>query len=104
MPPYARVLEPSAWEKASKISFCFFGRDADSSVEDREAEQDPFIARGVHPHAHHDLAGLGELDGVADEVDKDLAQPPRVSFHRLGNFGGLLPPPRELRGQPASPA
>ena len=31
---------------------------------------------------HDDLAGVRELDGVADQVDQDLAQPHRIAAHR----------------------
>ena len=32
-----------------------------------------------HGYLHPDLAGLGELDGVADEVQEHLGDPPRVA-------------------------
>ena len=37
-----------------------------------------------------DLAALGELDGVADQVDEDLAEPDRVADQAVGDVGGDL--------------
>ena len=36
----------------------------------------------------HDLAALGELDGVADQVDQDLAQPAGSPTRAVGHVGG----------------
>ena len=37
---------------------------------------------------HHDLAMLGELDGIADEVDDDLAHPNGITEKGVGHIGG----------------
>ena len=36
-----------------------------------------------------DLAALGELDRVADQVDQDLAQPARIADERVGHVGAM---------------
>ena len=41
----------------------------------------------LEPHIDEDLAGWGELDGVADQVDDDLAQTAGISHEVLGNVG-----------------
>ena len=91
MPPYSRVVEPSAWAKASKISSCLLAGDADAGVRDQEAEHDgPRLLR-LLLDLHHHLAVLGELDRVAHEVDEDLPQPRRVAHQALGHVGGDAP-------------
>ncbi len=46
------------------------------------------------PHADDDVAALGELDGVADQVDEDLAQPLGVAEDGGGHV--RLDPPRQV--------
>src|SRR3984957_2736953 len=53
----------------------------DSRVDDLESQQ--AILAGC-PHPHDNLAGVRELDGVADEIDEDLAQPHRIAPHGAG--------------------
>ena len=52
------------------------GRDADSGIHDLEPEDDAVIGSDVIQQ--RDLgryaAGLGELDGVGDEVEQDLPE------------------------------
>src|SRR5690606_32522679 len=62
-----------------------FGRYADAGVGDREA-QSARLARRLAArlrarHLDHDAAALGELDGVPDEVQQDLAQAHRIAVH-----------------------
>ena len=45
VPPYLRVVEPSACRNASKINLLFLGRNADAGVANRETQQD----RAVRP-------------------------------------------------------
>ena len=64
------------------------GRDADARVRDREAQarRSPSVARlagGFHADDH--LARLGELDGVADQVEQHLAQPAGVADQGVGH-------------------
>ncbi len=37
----------------------------------------------LHPDEHHHFAALGELDGVADQIDEDLPQANRVADHEI---------------------
>ena len=50
--------------------------------------------RGDASTLDDDLAALGELDGVADEVDDDLPQPAGIADEHVGHVGGE-------RGRPA---
>jgi hypothetical protein len=58
------------------------GREADAGVRHLEADLDMgrVLARLLRPEHH--LAALGELDGVAGEVEEHLPQPPRIATHR----------------------
>ena len=62
--------------EALEDAACLLRRDADAGVGDRRsagsARPRSVSRRAVD--ATHDLAALGELDGVADEVDQHLAQ------------------------------
>jgi hypothetical protein len=44
VPPYLRVVEPSAWLKALKSRACALGVDADAGVADFEAEDGAWVA------------------------------------------------------------
>ena len=50
----------------------------------------------------HDLAALGELDGVADQVDEDLPQAPGIADQRVGHVGADRGTP--ARGPSRAPA
>ena len=60
--------------------------DADPGIAHREADA-PALRRSSasDADAHRDLAPLGELDGVADEVDQGLAQPAGVAAQDVGD-------------------
>ena len=75
MPPYARVVEASAWVNGSNSRASVSAGDADAGVAHREAHDHAVVRRRRQLRATHDLAALGELDGVAEQVDEDLAQP-----------------------------
>ena len=45
------------------------------------------VAAGVDRDAQQDLAAMGELDGIAHQVDEDLAEPPGVSDHHVRHVG-----------------
>ena len=67
VPPYLRVVEPSAWVKAWKSAPRFSGGMPMPVSRDLEAQRDarrPRRSASVDAHRH--LAALGELDGVAD--------------------------------------
>src|SRR4030095_13691010 len=63
-------------------------RDADARVADLEAEEQRVADDVSDARAHHDLAPVGELERVADEVDQHLPQPARVAPH--GHRGGRV--------------
>jgi hypothetical protein len=75
------------------------GRDADPRVAHREPQHDrgAGAARQFFPD-RCDLDGylalLGELDGVAHQVDEDLAEPPGVAHQGVGHVRG------DAAGQP----
>ncbi len=85
------------------------GRDARTAVLDLEHQPDPARRRRAGSRAHGDVAGRGELDRVADQVDQDLAQPARIqadSGRRAGQKlaaegePALARPRLELQAQP----
>ncbi len=65
--------------------------DADPRVVHGDPDTDPGIVGGAQSELH--LSGLGELDGIADEIVEDLLQSARVAAHGLGERG------RERQGQ-----
>ncbi|TKS58532.1 MAG: hypothetical protein EWM72_02936 [Nitrospira sp.] len=68
------------------------GRHADACVADVEPQRHRSLRLGGHrlvqPDAHHHLAPLGKLDGVADQIHQDLAQSSRVASQG-GRYGRL---------------
>ena len=85
VPPYWRVMEPSAWENASKISFCFSGA-MPMPVSRIDEMQFHLLRRAFfHRHFQGHLAGLRELDGVAQQIDDHLANSDRIAHHVIGN-------------------
>ena len=85
--------------------FCFVGGNADAGVGDGEMQAD--ARSSAHPSTRHgddDFAALGELDGVADQIDEDLPQPAGVADHRSSGPPGRCgrPVPVPFRG-PAEP-
>ena len=88
VPPNRRVVEPSACSNGSKIVSQLLGGDADPRVGDGEAEDDSLDRpASSSDNGDDDLAPLGELDGVADQVDQDLAQPAGVADQSVGDLG-----------------
>ena len=67
------------------------GIDADAGVTDGELHAVQACGRQgpLDPQAH--LAGGRELDGIADQVDQDLAEPTPVTKHPVRHIGGHLP-------------
>jgi len=68
-------------------------RDADAGVGDGEAKGGGFVAglmveRMIHDDFEGDLAVPGELDGVADEVEENLAEAGGVADEDIGDVGG----------------
>ena len=58
--------------------------DADTGIAHREVQRHRRPARSLPIHLEDDLARFRELQGVADQVHNDLAQPPRIATHRRG--------------------
>ena len=85
VPPKRRVVDPSACEKGSKISGPFFRRNADPRVGDGEFDAALSPSACLRRDLYHDFTFRRELDGVADEVDEDLAEAARVADEDLGN-------------------
>ena len=87
VPPYLRVVEVSSCSKARKIALLLVRRDADAGVAHGEAQADLALGRGLAGdfHAHDHLALLGELDGVAHQVEQDLPQPAGVADQGVGH-------------------
>ena len=63
------------------------GGDADARVADGEVQADLLLGPRLHIDAKHDLAPLGELDGVAHQVDDDLAEAVGVAREGIGHVG-----------------
>src|SRR5581483_5653893 len=59
------------------------GGYAGAGVAHRTEQTDLGAGLFLHLHAHHDLAVLGELDGVADQVDDDLLKAARIADQRV---------------------
>src|SRR6185436_12533888 len=53
--------------------------DADAGVRDGDLEEDAIVAELAVVDLDHHRALLGELDGVADQVEEHLAHPPFVA-------------------------
>ena len=102
VPPYVRVMEPSACVKASKTLLLTVQRDADARVPDGEVQHDVLWCRRLPRHAKHDLALVGELDGVPEQIDENLAQASGVASQRRA----VRPRrhPRSVRGPSGAPS
>ena len=85
VPPYFRVVEPSACANASKIEPLLLGRDADAGVDDAEVELDVLAgprrtgrSAACHGVLHSTRTTTSpasvNLIGVADQVDQHLPQ------------------------------
>ena len=75
VPPYLRVVEASAWVKALEQPAELLGRHADAGVGARGTPRaSPAVAVASRRTCERDRAVLGELGGVAQQVEQDLAQ------------------------------
>ena len=75
---------------------------ADAGVRDRELQARMRSGRYLlRCHLHQDRALVGELDGIVDQIDEDLAQPQGIADEEAGR---LLAPPRTSRAMPFSSA
>ncbi len=86
MPPYLRVVDPSAWMKGAKIlSSCSGWMPMPVSLTAKRK-----LGRAVRPprlDRQHDFAAVGELHCVADQVSEDLAQAAGIAAQPQGRFG-----------------
>ena len=80
-PPVPARGRPVGLREGAEDPLAGLRRDADPGIRDLEAQGGRVRALRVGGHPHDDLTPLGELDGVAGQVDQDLAQPAGVSPH-----------------------
>ena len=71
---------PSAWRNSSKIASCWSAAMPGPGVPDGDAED----RVGRAARLDRDLALAGELQGVAEQVDEDLADPLAVEDDLAG--------------------
>ena len=83
VPPYSRVVEPSACAKASKMATCFVRRYPDAGVAHADMKLERSGHRGLGVDPHRDLAVFSELDGVPDQVREELAEPVGMANERI---------------------
>ena len=65
-----------------------FGCHSDAAVLDSELDGDVVVGFLERPGGDHDVAMLGELDGIGGEVDEYLAESQRIAFEGAGNIAG----------------
>ena len=106
VPPYLRVIERSACSKASKINCCFSGGMPMPVSVTAKRSSTCSLAACLDLCMKHDLATLCEFDGVADEVEDDLAQAARITHQRIGDvrrgYGRQVRAPSAARAGTAS--
>ena len=80
VPPYLRVVDESAWLKLWNSRVCrpSGGRPMPVSRTANSAARRPRVG-GRPAHGEHDLAALGELDRIGEQVEQHLAQPRHVA-------------------------
>ena len=87
VPPYFRVVEVSSCSKARKTRSCLSGGMPMPVSRTAKRRLHLPSGRGLAGdfHAHDHLALVGELDGVADQVEQHLAQPAGVADQGVGH-------------------
>ena len=78
VPPNLRVELPSACSNSRKMRAWSSARNADAGVAHRDRDR---VRLRVRLDDDRDAAKLGELDGVAGEIEQHLAQPRRIADH-----------------------
>src|SRR5690606_29179429 len=63
------------------------GGNTDSGITHAKA-QNELAAIGLGVDGEPDLAGRGEFDRIAQQIQKNLAEPVRVRMHMVGEFRG----------------
>ncbi len=79
VPPYLRVVDESACENDWNSRLMPSAEQADSGVANGERELRLAVGMRLRRHREHDLALLGELHRIAEQVQDDLAQPGHVA-------------------------
>lgn len=72
-------------KKRLKQLLLLFRRDADAGVAHRKLDHCTIPAAVTPGYVDEDITGGGELDGVADQIDEDLAQPRGVGDQASGH-------------------
>ncbi len=75
-----------------KIRFCSTGEIPIPLSTTAKVQRDFVVAAGVQGDLDDDLAVLGELDRVAEEIEQDLPHAAVVSYQTLWNVGGEIAP------------
>ena len=96
-PAHDRKAEPGAAEapggravglgKGLEQAGRLLGGDADAGVGDRQGEAHAVVGLRQGPDMDADLAHFGELDGIADQVEQDLAYPGGVAAQMIRRAG-----------------
>jgi hypothetical protein len=81
VPPYLRVVDESARERLEQPTHAL-ARQADPGIAHREMQLHLVALRGRGRDGEHDLALLGELHRVGQQIEQDLAQPRYVRADR----------------------
>src|SRR5579863_2122613 len=68
----------------------FLSRYANTSVGNTEMQFQFVIVLRIAPYLNCNLSVLGKLDGIAHQIDKDLAQPSGISHNVRRYFWGNL--------------
>src|SRR5438445_486699 len=61
----------------------FFAGNADAGVTDREVKQNSILLSKLCSGSDHDLALLGEFDGIPDKVYQDLPETARIAHEDI---------------------
>ena len=89
LPPYLRVMLVVGLFKGREQARLRFGGDADAGVRHFPAQQRAVLCFFDDASAHGDGAVIGELEGVAHQVDQDLHHPPGVASEAARRQPGL---------------
>ena len=81
MPPNNREVELSTWLKASKMSCCLSAGNPASGVGHPEPQDNLVVSSRLGQDLDDELAAIGELDGVAHEVDDHLDRAQGIADH-----------------------
>jgi len=97
-PPIASRRRAVRLRKRLEEARLLLGIEPDAGVFDRECHPRPPAADRRRACAHDDLAALGELDGIAQQVEQDLPDAGRIADQRIVRAGLDLGPDRQALG------